>query len=227
MTNSEKIIPLLKNTMKLSRTFVLEGRKHFTSFLPGTEAFPPYLEFKLTSLTADLSNPELEINGFVDAIHFFWGEKFVRRFIINKSDFVNNTLSVHFSTGDLVQRIRVGLYYDIPVGSLFEKELIDVFPSARPLPHLLLKDPLDFIEHIRTIEASELRWLISRGLHALEAPSGAGSMDALKKWAICDRIIRLWSCGKLSSNYLDWAVEHCCNDYDLIKKELGIDEICP
>ncbi|MBL7893830.1 MAG: hypothetical protein JNK50_00960 [Bacteroidia bacterium] len=208
--------------MKLSRTFVLEGKKHFTGFMPGEKGFPPYLEFKLTSLTSDLSDPDLEINGFVDVIHYMWGEKFVRRFIINKSDFVNNTLSVHFSTGDLVQRIRVGLYYNLPVGSLFEKELIDVFPATHPLPYLFLNDPLDFIEHIRTLDSSEIRWLISRGLNTLQAPSGAGYMEDFKKWAICDRIIRLWACGKISANYLDWVVSNHSEVYCLIKNELGI-----
>lgn len=210
--------------MKLSRTFVLEGKKHFTGFMPGEKGFPPYLEFKLTSLTSDLSDPDLEINGFVDVMHYMWGERFVRRFIINKSDFVNNTLSVYFSTGDLVQRIRVGLYYNLPVGSLFEKELIDVFPATHPLPHLFRKNPLDFIEHIRTLDSSEIRWLISRGLHTLQAPSGAGFMEDLKKWAVCDRIIKLWVCGEISANYLNWAAENCSNEYDLVKKELGIDD---
>lgn len=212
--------------MKLKRISVLEGRKEITGFSPGVTRFPPYLKLKITCLTADLSEHLHQLKGFVDILHTLpGGEKDVRRIHFTKEDFLENTASFYISTGDLINRIRIGFFFELPIGTLMEQELSEVEAKEVPeFPYPNLRLPLDFLEYIRTLPVNKFRWLISKGIDKLKAPSIQGSLkDDFLKWCFVDRTIRSWAIGELSSNYLDWAACNYSGSYGRIKDELGID----
>lgn len=212
--------------MKISRISILDGAKHFSGFTSDRK-FPPYLKLTLNLLEIELL-PDTKFSGTVDFIHLLPGStKRTRRFWFNQNNF-NKKLSLSYNiyTGDLLDRIRICLY-DMPAG-LLEKQLCNIEPQYINTLHLDLFKPelqLEFLEALRTLSPVNFPQWFYQELPALEAASILGSTEHFKKWAVSDKIVRLYGRGEISPWYLDWAVQHLSNEYDDIKKLLGIEEI--
>ena len=209
--------------MKISHIVLLESTKHFSGFV-GNPNFSPCFRIQLTSLTTELFEPGNNLNGFIDLFHCLpFGQKSKKRLHIRLEDFIDNTATFYCNSGDLLERVRIGLYYNLPIATLMEQTIEEVWETqALPCPNP--DQQIDLLEYIRTMPADKfVRWY-KRNYHALQATVDGASMGTFKNWAIAGQIIRLVAMGKISSTHLDWSVKNLSGDYDLIKKGLGIDD---
>lgn len=214
--------------MKSAATSVLDNTKHFTTFYPGYRHYSPYSAVRLTLLNTELKEG-MNFNGFIDLSHQlpFGFDETVRRITIHERDFRNNVAVYRFSTGDLVTRIRIGLFYDkLPEGTLLDQEIYAVpEEEVPPMPFACYNIPLHFLDFVRTMPTSKFMAYLSRELDVLEATPGMDSTETFEKWAIADKILRLTGNGELHLSYLDWCAKHLFDTYADVKKELGLPEI--
>ncbi len=209
--------------MKINHIALLEGTKHFTGYI-GNPNFPPCFRIQLTSLTTELFELGNSLYGFIDIFHCLpFGEKDKKRIQIRLGDFSDNIASYYCNTGDLVERVRIGLYYNLPIATLMEQTLEQVWETP-PLPCENPTQQINLLEYIRTMPSDKfVRWY-KRNYHAPQATIDGVSIGTFKNWSITNQIIRLVSMGKIESTHLDWAAQNLAGDYDLIKKGLGIDD---
>lgn len=209
--------------MKINHIALLEGTKHFTGYT-GSPNFPPCFRIQLTSLTTELFEPGNNLYGFIDIFYCLpFGEKNKKRLQVRLEDFSDNTVIFYCNVGDLVERVRIGLYYDLPIATLMEQTLEQVWETpALPCPNP--DQHIDLLEYIRTMQSDKfVRWY-KRNYHPLQAPVDRASMGTFKNWAIASQIIRLVAMEKISNTHLDWAAQNLAGDYDFIKKGLGIND---
>lgn len=209
--------------MKVNHIALLEGTKHFTGYT-GNPNFSPCFSIKLTSLTTELFEPGNNLYGFIDIFYCLpFGQKDKKRLHVRLEDFKDNTATYYCTVGDLVERVRIGLYYNLPIATLMEQTLEQVWET----PALACPNPdqqIDMLEYIRTMPADKfVRWY-QRNYHAPQASIDGASMGTFKNWAIAGQIIRLVAMGKIRNTHLDWAAQNLAADYDLIKKGLGIND---
>lgn len=212
--------------MKIERIIVLEGNKHYTGFLPGQGKFTPYLQFTIHSLTCNLNDPEFKLTGFIDFHYVFKNIPERRRIHFTHQNFIDNSYNYNLASGDLLNCVRIGLHYNLPVGSLFEVGLLRTdYLQVTQRAGKSLNNPIDILEYIRTLSPAKFLESLTADLHALEAPSVKGSIEHFKKWVYVDRILRLYGAGEIDKWYLDWAAQFLHHEYEEVKEVLGIAEI--
>jgi len=205
--------------MKISKAIVLEGKKHFLGF--NLDDYPPVLHFKLSPLSIELHEKAM-FNGFLDI--FFCmpnGVKKKRRHFITKRHLTNDTFECHILAGDMMERMLLGLYYELPEGSLLAVDLSSSFNYLGPV--IALKDqnnPLNYLEWLRSLAPGDFELELLRALDALEPPSDKGSMETFKKWAFTHQTIRLATSNQIPNTYLDWVALAFYNEYDEIQQTI-------
>lgn len=210
--------------MKISKTILLEGKKHFLSFNPDKH-FPPILHFKISPMILDL-NEEAVFNGFLDIIYCMPdGNRIRRRQFITKKD-LSNTFDIQILAGDMVEHMLMALYYELPEGSLLGVELNTSF--YYPGPVLSIKDendPLCYLEWLRSLTPGDFESEVLWALGALETYSPKGSRQTFKKWALTDQTIRLATSNQIPNVFLDWVAQTFFNEYNEIQQTLKINKI--
>jgi len=216
--------------MKISHNTILSKSRYFASIYP-KDRFTPYLEIKMSLKgLAELDNFEY---GFLD-FHYslFDGFRETERVMITKTDFINQTFIYHINTGDLISKIRIGLYFNeknriegtllISVCDISEpKNLISLnFPQLKE--SILFGPTIRFLGKLRSIEPENFQHLLDRDLGALEALIDEVSGRTFNLWALADTILKSSACSKLPLQYLDMAVERYNNEYHEGKKRLGL-----
>jgi hypothetical protein len=215
--------------MKISHNTALGKSRYFASIYP-KDRFTPYLEIKMSLKGASVLN-NFEY-GFLD-LHYslFDGFREIERVMITKTDFINQTFLYHLNTGDLISKIRIGLYFNekngiegsllISVIDISEpKNLISLnFPQLKE--SILFGPTIGFLEKLRSIEADNFQHLLDRDLGALEALIDEASGRTFNLWVLADTILKSSASSKLPLLYLDLAVERYYNEYHEGKKRLG------
>ena len=184
--------------MKISNVIVLEGRKHFLGF--NLSDYPPVLHFKLSPLSVELHEKAM-FNGFLDI--FFRmpnGVKEKRRHFLTKKHLTNNTFELQILAGDMMDRMLLGLYYELPEGSLLgvDLESVDYFGPIIPLKDH--NDPLNYLEWLRSLAPGDFELELLRTLDAPEPAPDKGFMETFKKWAITHQTIRLATSNSFKSS---------------------------
>lgn len=215
--------------MKISHRTILSKSRYFATIYP-KDRFTPYLEIKMSLKGwSALDNFEW---GFVD-FHYclFDGFREIERVMITKTDFINQTFLYHINTGDLISKIRIGLYFN-EKNEIEGTLLISVCEISEPRSTISLNFPqlkesilfgptVGFLEKLRSIKAENFQHLLDRDLGALEALIDEASGRTFNLWVLADLILKSSACSKLPLQYLDMAVERYCNEYHEGKKRLG------
>lgn len=156
------------------------------------ERFPPVLHFKLSPLSIDFGD-QCDFNGFLDIFYYLPdGSKSKKRSHISMKHLLNHGYKLNILSGDMIERILLGLYYTVPEGALLGLELNSSFYYNGSV--LLVKDkhnPLNYLEWLRSLAPGDFETELLWALGTLEAPSDKGSMETFKKWAITHQTIRL------------------------------------
>lgn len=216
--------------MKISHSTILSKSRYFASIYP-KDRFNQYLEIKMSLKGLSvLDNFEY---GFLD-FHYslFDGFREIERVMITKTDFINQTFLYHINTGDLISKIRIGLYFNekngiegtllISVCDISEpKNLISLnFPQLKESIHF--GPTIGFLEKLRSIKPEDFQYLLDRDLGALDALIDVASGRTFNLWVLADTILKSSACSKLPLPYLDMAVDRYHNEYYEGKKRLGL-----
>ncbi len=216
--------------MHISDIVILEGNKYHTCINVKHKdpkfSNPQFLNLRFTLLDVDLTENS-ELTGQVEFVHLFPNvKKRTRRCWFDRSQLSKDlSYSITICTGDLLERIRITLYYDLPEVGLMEIILTEAHPpnATKTVKEVLLPEyPLEFLDTIRSLNREIFLTWVERELHALEATSTKGSMETFKKWVICDRIIHLWATNEVPAKRLHWAIQNFGNEYFDYRKALGI-----
>lgn len=221
----EKTIP-----MKIEHTSEIKSTRFFTTLSP-KDKFPENMElnFSLRGINI-LENFEW---AFIDFHYLLLNErKEIKRIILNQDDFSNSSFQLKINTGELVNKIRIGLYfkYDVSNDQYLHKILVDdnepKISNLIFLPTLkeIIKDrePIEFLEKIRSMSIDNFQDLLDRDLPALHALIDKAPERVFYYWALADKIIKLTATSKLPLNYLDFAVESYYKEYYEGKLHLGL-----
>lgn len=215
--------------MKISHNTALSKSRYFASIYP-KDRFTPYLEIKMALKGLSVSD-NFEY-GFLD-FHYslFDGFREIERVMITKTDFINQTFLYHINTGDLISKIRIGLYFNenngiegtlfISVCDISEPKNIESFDFHQLKESILFGPTVGFLEKLRSIKPENFQHLLDRDLGALEALIDEASGRTFNLWVLADAILKSSACSKLPLQYLDMAVERYHNEYHEGKKRLG------
>lgn len=216
--------------MKIEHSSLLTSNRFFTTLSPKNK-FEENLR-----LTLALSGNNIIENfdwAFVD-LHYqlMENKKEIKRIFLNRDDFRETPLSIKINTGDLLSKIRIGLYFKNEISSdqYLHKILVDdnepKMSNLIFLPTLkeIIKDrePIEFLEKLRAMSNDNFQDLLDRDLPTLHALIDKAPERVFYYWALADKIIKLTATSKLPLNYLDFAVESYYKEYHEGKLRLGL-----
>ena len=215
--------------MKIEHSSLLTSNRFFTTISPKNR-FEENLR-----LTLSLRGNNIIENfdwAFVD-LHYqlMDNKKEINRIFLKQDDFCETTLNLKINTGDLLSKIRIGLYFKKEVSSnqFLDKILVDdndhkisnliFLPTLRET--IQNREPIEFIEKLRAMSTDNFQDILDTELPALHALMDKASERVFYYWALADKIIKTTSTTKLPLSYLDLAVESYFNEYHEGKLRLG------
>lgn len=215
--------------MKIEHSSLLTSNRFFTTLSPKNK-FEENLR-----LTLALSGNNIIENfdwAFVD-LHYqlMNNKKEIKRIFLIGEDFRETPFSIKINTGDLLSKIRIGLYFKKEVSSnqYLDKVLEDdnepktsnliFLPTLRET--IQRGEPIEFIEKLRAMSTDNFQDLLDTELPALHALMDRVPERVFYYWALADKIIKISATSKLPISYLDFAVESYFNEYHDGKFRLG------
>lgn len=216
--------------MIIEHTSELNANKFFTTLYP-KDRFPPYLNLSV-SLGGVSTLKDFEW-GFVD-FHYslFNGFREIKRVMISKEDLSSKPFTHKINTGDLLCKIRIGVYFrqdQYSDGRLLkvlknvdDPEIIESLNFDQLKESILFGPTIEFLEKLRSMKSEQFQYLLDRNLGALETFIDDASGRTFNLWALSDTIIKSTSTSKLPLKYLDMAVEKYFEEYDAGKIRLGL-----
>ena len=215
--------------MKIEHSSLLTSNRFFTTLSPKNR-FEENLR-----LTLSLRGNNIIENfdwAFVD-LHYqlIDNKKEIKRIFLNRDDFAETTFSIKINTGDLLSKIRIGLYFKKEVSSnqFLDKILVDdkdhkisnliFLPTLRET--IQRGEPIEFIEKLRAMSTDNFQDILDTELPALHALMDKAPERAFYYWALADKIIKTTATSQLPLSYLDFAVESYFNEYHDGKLHLG------
>lgn len=214
--------------MKIEHTSHIKKNNYFSSITP-KDRFNENFELSL-SLRGE-SIPRNFERGFIDLHYQLMHNKTeIKRIFLNQED-LTVPFKLKINTGDLLLKIRIGLYYKRQVSNQyldislmdFEEPDTSNFINISLLKHLTsLDEKVEFLEKIRLMSPENFQHLIDTDLTHLEALIDKTSDRVFYLWAISDTIIKMSSTSKIPLSYLDRAVESYYNEYCDGKVGLGV-----
>ena len=216
--------------MKIEHSSLLTSNRFFTTISPKNR-FEENLR-----LTLSLRGNNIIENfdwAFVD-LHFqlMDNKKETKRIFLNRDDFRETAFSIKINTGDLLSKIRIGLYFKKEVSSNQFLDKILVADNDDPkisnlifLPTLREtiqnREPIEFIEKLRVMSIDNFQDILDTELPALHALMDKASERVFYYRALADKIIKITATSQLPLSYLDLAVESYFNEYHEGKLRLG------
>ena len=215
--------------MKIEHSSLLTSNRFFTTISPKNR-FEENLR-----LTLSLRGNNIIENfdwAFVD-LHYqlMDNKKEINRIFLKQDDFCETTLNLKINTGDLLSKIRIGLYFKKEVSSnqFLDKILVD--DNDHKISNLIFvptlretiqnREPIEFIEKLRVMSIDNFQDILDTELPALHALMEKAPERVYYYWALADKIIKTTSTTKLPLSYLDLAVESYFNEYHEGKLRLG------
>jgi len=211
--------------MKIEHSSLLTSNRFFTTLSPKNR-FEENLR-----LTLSLRGNNVLENfdwAFVDFHYQLMNDKReIKRIFLNQDDFNETSLSVKINTGDLLNKIRIGLYFKKDSANQFlDKILVDdndhkisnliFLPTLRET--IQRGEPIEFIEKLRSMSVDNFQDLLDTELPALHALMDKAPERVFYYWALADNKT---ASGKLPLSYLHFAVESYFNEYHDCKFRLG------
>ena len=215
--------------MKIEHSSLLTSNRFFTTISPKNR-FEENLRLTL-SLRGDNIIENFDW-AFVD-FHYqiMDNKKEIKRIFLNQDDFLETPFSIKINTGDLLSKIRIGLYFkkDVSSNQYLDKILVDDNdPKISNLIFLTTlretiqnREPIEFIEKLRAMSTGNFQDLLDADLPALHALMDKASERVFYYWALADKIIKITATSKLPLSYLHFAVESYFNEYHEGKLRLG------
>ena len=214
--------------MKIEHTTHINKNNYFSSITP-KDRFNENLELSL-SLRGE-SIPRNFERGFIDLHYQLMNNKTeIKRIFLNQED-LTVPFKLKIYTGDLLLKIRIGLYFKRKVSNQYlDISLIDFeepdtsnFVNISLLKHLIsIGEKVEFLEKIRLMNPENFQHLIDKDLTNLKNQMDKTSDRVFYPWTISDTIIKMSSTSKIPLSYLDAAVESYYNEYHDGKLGLGI-----
>jgi hypothetical protein len=216
--------------MKIEHSSLLTSNRFFTTISPKNR-FEENLR-----LTLSLRGNNIIENfdwAFVD-LHYqlMDNKKETKRIFLNREDFRETPFSIKINTGDLLSKIRIGLYFkkEVSPNQFLDKILVDdnddpkisnliFLPTLRET--IQNKEPIEFIEKLRAMSSDNFQDILDTELPALHALMDKAPERVFYYWALADKIIKTTATSKLPLSYLDFAVESYFNEYHEGKLRLG------
>ncbi len=216
--------------MKIEHTSEIKSTRFFTTLSP-KDKFPENMELKLSLRGTNIL--ENFAWTFID-IHYLLMDrkKEMKRIILKNDDFSNSSFKLKINTGELVNKVRIGLYFknEVSGNQYLDKILVeDNDPKISNLIFLptlkeIIKDrePIEFLEKLRSMSSDNFQDLLDRDLPTLQALIDKAPEKVFYYWALADKIIKLTAISKLPLKYLDFAVESYYKEYHEGKLHLGL-----
>jgi hypothetical protein len=214
--------------MKIEHTSHIKKNNYFSSITP-KDRFNENLELSL-SLKGE-SIPRNFERGFIDLNYQLMHNKTeIKRIFLNQED-LSNPFKHIINTGDLLLKIRIGLYFKRKVSNQylyislidFEEPDTSNFINISLLKHLIsIGEKVEFLEKIRLMNPENFQHLIDFYLTNLKDQIDKTYDRVFYLWAISDTIIKMSSTSKIPLSYLDGAVESYFNEYYDGKVGLGL-----
>lgn len=216
--------------MKINHTAHITSTRHFCTISP-KDRFEQNLVLSLSFYNEN--NIENFSHGFID-IHYnlFDGFKEIKRRLLTKEDFTTLNSQHHINTGELISKIRIGIYFQSNLNHelniILEETMdspIDNSINFSQLQQSIMFGPtIDFLEKLRSMRHTTFESIISDRLSELENCMNEYSGKTFNKWALADTILKLSAQSKIPSHFLDFAVENYFEEYDNGKKRLGLND---
>jgi hypothetical protein len=215
--------------MKIEHSSLLTSNRFFTTLSPKNR-FEDNLR-----LTLSLRGNNIIENfdwAFVD-LHYrlMDNKKEIKRIFLKQDDFCETTFTIKINTGDLLSKIRIGLYFKKEVSSnqFLDKILVDdndpkisnliFLPTLRET--IQRGEPIEFIEKLRSMSTDNFQDLLDTDLPALHALIDRAPERVFCLCALADNIVKKTATGKLPLSHLHFAVESYFNEYHEGKLRLG------
>lgn len=214
--------------MKINHTAYINSNRHFCTISP-KDRFEQNLVLILSFYNEN--NIDNFRNGFID-FHYqlFDGFKEIKRRQLTKEDFLQLSLEHYINTGELLSKIRIGIYFQSnlqhELNIILEETMdspIDNSVDFSQLQQSIIFGPtVEFIEKLRSMRHTTFASIISDRLSELENCMNEYSGKTFNKWALADTILKLSAKSKIPLHFLDFAVENYFEEYDNGKKRLGL-----
>jgi hypothetical protein len=214
--------------MKINHTAHISSNKHFCTISP-KDRFEQNLVLNLSFYNKN--NIDNFTHGFID-FHYqmFDGFKEIKRRLLTKEDFLQLSLEHYINTGELISKIRIGVYFQSNLNHELNIKLEETMdpPIDNSIGFSLLKQSImfgpsiEFLERLRSMRHTTFESIISDRLSELENCMNEYSGKTFNKWALADTILKLSAQSKISLHFLDFAVENYFEEYDNGKKRLGL-----
>ncbi len=214
--------------MKINHTAHISANRHFCTISPN-DRFEQNLILKLCFNHE--SNIDNFTHGFID-FHYrlLDGFKEIKRVQLSKVDFSELSFINNICTGDLLSRIRIGVYFRNNLNHELKIELFET--SDSPVDNSIDFDQLkysitfgptiEFLEKLRSMRHKTFETIINDRLSELENCICQYSGKTFNTWALADTILKRSAQSKIPLHFLDLAVENYFNEYDNGKKRLGL-----
>ena len=215
--------------MKIEHSSLLTSNRFFTTLSPKNR-FEENLR-----LTLSLRGNNIIENfdwAFVDLDYQLMdNKKEIKRIFLNYDDFRETPFSIKINTGDLLSKIRIGLYFkkEVSLNQFLDKILVDdndpkisnliFLPTLRET--IQRGEPIEFIEKLRAMSADNFQDLLDTDLPALDALIDKAPERVFYLWALADNIVKKTASGNLPLSYIHFAVESYFNQYHEGKLRLG------
>lgn len=214
--------------MKIEHRSRIKKNNYFSSITP-KDRFNDNLELSL-SLRGESISRNFE-RGFIDLHYQLMSNKTeIKRIFLNQED-LTSPFKLKIYTGDLLIKIRIGLYFKQKVSNHyldislidFEEPVNSNFINISLLKHLIsIGEKVEFLEKIRLMNPENFQHLIDTDLTNLKDQIDKTSDRVFYLWALSDTIIKMSSTSKIPLSYLDGAVESYFNQYYDGKVGLGL-----
>jgi hypothetical protein len=214
--------------MKINHTAHISSNKHFCTISP-KDRFEQNLVLKLSF--SNETNIENFTHGFID-FHYqlFDGFKEIKRRQLTKDDFLQLSLEHYINTGELLSKIRIGVYFQSNLNHELNIKLEETMDSPvdnsvdffQLQQSIIFGPSIEFIEKLRSMRHTTFASIISDRLSELENCMNEYSGKTFNKWALADTILKHSAQSKISLHFLDLAVENYFEEYDNGKKRLGL-----
>ncbi len=214
--------------MKIEHTTHIKKNNYFSTITP-KDRFNENLELSL-SLRGESIPGNFE-RGFIDLHYQLMNSEIeIKRIFLNQED-LTAPFKLKINTGDLLIKIRIGLYFKRKVSNQYlDISLIDFeepdtsnFINISLLKHLIsIGEKVEFLEKVRIMRPENFQHLIGTDLTNLKDLIDNASERGFYLWAISDTIVKMSSTSKILLSYLDGAVESYYNEYHDGKVSLGL-----
>ena len=214
--------------MKINHNAQIKSTRHFCTISP-KDRFEQNLVLSLSFYNEN--NIDNFSHGFIDIhYHLFDGFREIKRRQLSKEDFLHLSIEHYINTGELISKIRIGIYFQSNLNhelNIILEETTDP-PIDNSINFSQLQQPIifgpsiEFIEKLRSMRHTTFESIISDRLSELENCMNEYSGKTFNKWALADTILKLSAQSKISLHFLDLAVENYFNEYDNGKKRLGL-----